>query len=107
MKIPVITTVSCYNYYPVRLTDITISRDTTIDFEIIQKDALPFKTQGDHIAIGLETGYRPLVLKGVNLGSSPPGYIRRMLHRQAVREVSIPQVSSPKGEISGIGPGVG
>jgi hypothetical protein len=74
IKVPVVTSVTCFNYYPVRLTDIIIRNDTTIDFEIVQKDALPFKTQGDHIAVNLENGYRPLILKGINLGSSPPGY---------------------------------
>lgn len=74
VRIPVVATVTCYTYHPVRLTDITISRDTTIDFEIIQKDALPYKTQDDYIAMSLEAGYRPLILKGINLGSSPPGY---------------------------------
>lgn len=74
LKIPVTTTVTCNNYYSVRLTDIVISRDTTIDFEIMVKDAMPFKTQDDYIAMKLETGYRPLILKGINLGSSPPGY---------------------------------
>ncbi len=74
IRIPVITTVNCYDYHTTRLTDIVISRDTTIDFEIIQKDALPFKTQDNYIAMSLETGYRPLILKGINLGSSPPGY---------------------------------
>ncbi len=34
-RIPVIAGVTCKDYYPVRLTDITISRDTIIDFEIL------------------------------------------------------------------------
>lgn len=74
LRIPVMTNVTCPDYYPVRLTDIVIGHDTIIDFEIVKKQLLPFKTQTDHIAIHTETGYRPLILKGINLGSSPPGY---------------------------------
>lgn len=72
-RIPVITTVTCTDYFPVRLTDITIGRDTTINFEICSSLELPFKTQGDFVAMNTVSGYRPLNLKGINLGSSPPG----------------------------------
>ena len=74
IRFPVITGVTCQDYYPIRLTDITIGRDTTINFELVKKQALPFKTSGDHIAMHTGTEYRSLVLKGINLGSSPPGY---------------------------------
>lgn len=74
IRFQVITGVTCTDYYPVRLTDITIGRDTTINFEIARKQALPFKTSGNHIAMYTGTEYRPLILKGINLGSSPPGY---------------------------------
>jgi hypothetical protein len=73
-RIPIIATVTCQNYYPVRLTDITIASDTIIDFELAMKQALPFKTSGNFIAMNTGTEYRPLILKGINLGSSPPGY---------------------------------
>ena len=73
-RFPVITTVNCDNYYPVRFTDITIARDTIIDFTLAPKQDLPFKTSGDHIAMFTGITYRPLLLKGINLGSSPPGY---------------------------------
>ncbi|HBE40625.1 MAG TPA: hypothetical protein DDW27_05375 [Bacteroidales bacterium] len=72
-RIPVITTVTCKNYYPVRLTDITISRDTTINFEICASRAIPFRTQDEFVAMHTGSEYRPLNLKGINLGSSPPG----------------------------------
>ncbi len=62
-RIPVITMVTCIDYFPVRLTDITISRDTTINFEICSSLELPFKTQGDFVAMNTVTGYRPLNLK--------------------------------------------
>lgn len=73
-RLSVITNVTCQNYYPVRLTDITIARDTLIDFDLMLKQRVPFKTSGDHIAMHTGDGYRSLVLKGINLGSSPPGY---------------------------------
>lgn len=74
VRIPVITNVGSNDYYPVRLTDISIASDTTIDFELTLKQVLPFKTQDKYIAMATESGYRPLILKGINLGSSPPGY---------------------------------
>jgi hypothetical protein len=74
LPIPVITTVNCKNYYSVRLTDIVIRRDTIIDFELSEIQALPFKTEGEKIAMYTISGYRDLNLKGINLGSSPPGY---------------------------------
>ncbi|MBN1107713.1 MAG: hypothetical protein JXA55_03050 [Bacteroidales bacterium] len=74
LKIPVITSVSCNGYYPVRLTDIIIRRDTVINFELCPSVSLPFITGEDHIEMHFESGYRPLLLKGINLGSSPPGY---------------------------------
>ena len=73
-RIPVITQVTCGDFYPVRLTDITIARDTVIDFELGRLQNLPFKTSGNYIAMHTGSDYRPLMLKGINLGSSPPGY---------------------------------
>ncbi len=72
-RVPVITMVSCRDYYPVRLTDITIGRDTTINFEICASVAIPFNTTADFVAMHTGSAYRPLNLKGINLGSSPPG----------------------------------
>lgn len=73
-RLNVLTTVNCNNYYPVRLTDITILRDTIIDFELAGMRNLPYKTQGNRIAMYVDPEYKPLILKGINLGSSPPGY---------------------------------
>ena len=73
-RFPVTTSVACTDYYPVRLTDITIDQDTVINFELSLRQALPFKTMGDNIAMHTGSGYRSLILKGINLGSSPPGY---------------------------------
>jgi hypothetical protein len=74
VRIPVIAGVAFQDYYPVRLTDITIGRDTVINFDLVKKQYLPFKTSGNHIAMQTGTDYRSLLLKGINLGSSPPGY---------------------------------
>jgi hypothetical protein len=73
IHLPVITKVDCQAYYPVRLTDIVIRQDTVIDFVIARIEEVPFKTTADHIEMFTESGYRPLILKGINLGSSPPG----------------------------------
>jgi hypothetical protein len=72
-RIRVVTNVTNVEYYPVRLTDISIARDTIINFELTRKQPLPFKTSGDYIAMHTGSDYRSLVLKGINLGSSPPG----------------------------------
>ncbi len=69
----VVTEVTCDNYYPVRLTDISLSRDTVINFELTRIREIPFKTSGDYIAMHDGSDYRSLMLKGINLGSSPPG----------------------------------
>ena len=73
-RFPVVASVTRDDYYPVRLTDITIARDTIIDFELVLRQELPFKTSGNHIAMHTGSDYRSLLLKGINLGSSPPGY---------------------------------
>ena len=73
LRIPVITSVTCQDYYPLRLTDIAIAQDTVINFEITLKQPIPFKTTSDNIAMYTGDNYRSLVLKGINLGSSPPG----------------------------------
>ena len=73
LKIPVITNVTKNGFYPVRLTDIVLSRDTIIDFTLAGLQQIPFKTSTSHIEMHTESGYRPLILKGINLGSSPPG----------------------------------
>jgi hypothetical protein len=74
VRINTVTTVSCRNYYSLRFTDIQIAGDTTIDFGISGLRDLPFKTQGDHIARYYNSEYKNLILKGINMGSSPPGY---------------------------------
>jgi hypothetical protein len=74
LRIKTVTSVTCQSYYPVRLTDITIGRDTIIDFELDRVQAIPYKASGDYIMMHTGSDYRPLLLKGINLGSSPPGY---------------------------------
>ena len=67
LRIPVITSVTCQDYYPLRLSDISIGRDTIINFEITPMQYLPFKTIDDNIAMHTGSDYRSLVLKGMNL----------------------------------------
>ncbi|MCI0522025.1 MAG: T9SS type A sorting domain-containing protein, partial [Bacteroidales bacterium] len=74
VRFSVITEVTRSGYYPVRLTDITVVKDTIIDFVLAQQQSLPFKVSGDYIARYENAGYRSMILKGINLGSSPPGY---------------------------------
>ena len=74
LRIKTVTSVTCQSYYPIRLTDITIGRDTIIDFELDRVQAIPYKASGDYIMMHTGSDYRPLLLKGINLGSSPPGY---------------------------------
>ncbi len=69
-----ISSVTCDNYYPVRLTDITIARDTVINYILTLKQEMPFKTSGNYLSVHTGVTYRSLMLKGINLGSSPPGY---------------------------------
>ena len=73
-RLPVIAQVTKSGYYPVRMTDITVETDTVIDFHLALRQEMPFKVSGDHIAMHTTTGYKSLILKGINLGSSPPGY---------------------------------
>jgi len=74
LRFPVIAEVTAPDYYPVRLTDITLVRDTVINFILTRKNAMPFTVAGNYIARYLDNDYKPMILKGVNLGSSPPGY---------------------------------
>ena len=73
-RFPVTSEVIASQYYPVRLTDITLARDTIIDFILSPRSAMPFKVSGGHIARQFPGRYRSMILKGINLGSSPPGY---------------------------------
>jgi len=72
-RIPLITEVKHNEYYPVRLTDISVIKDTIIDFVLTGLQSIPFKTSGNYIAMYTDNMYRPMNLKGINLGSSPPG----------------------------------
>ncbi|NLE34384.1 MAG: T9SS type A sorting domain-containing protein [Bacteroidales bacterium] len=74
LRFPVTAEVTAEGYYPVRLTDITLARDTVIDFVLTQKHSMPFTVAGNYIARYIDGEYKPMVLKGINLGSSPPGY---------------------------------
>jgi hypothetical protein len=71
--IPVITKVNCSGFYPVRITDIVIRRDTVIDFILARMEEIPFRTENDNIAMFTDAGYLSLILKGINLGAATPG----------------------------------
>ncbi len=73
-RFPATAEVTGSGYYPVRLTDIILTRDTIIDFILASRSAMPFKVDGDHIARYVTGNYKSMLLKGINLGSSPPGY---------------------------------
>jgi len=73
-RFPVIAEVEAGGYYPVRLTDITLARDTVINFVLSPAHSMPFTVSGDHIARQIDDKYKSMILKGVNLGSSPPGF---------------------------------
>lgn len=72
-SLDVITSVTATDFNGLRITDITIRSDTVIDFELSSRSDLPFKTNTDHIAVLTSSGYKSMILKGINLGSSPPG----------------------------------
>lgn len=74
LRFPVTAEVTAQGYYPVRLTDITLEKDTVIDFVLTAVNAMPFTVAGNYIARSIDEDYEPMILKGVNLGSSPPGY---------------------------------
>jgi len=74
MRFSLIAEVTKTGFYPVRLTDITVAQDTVIDFVLAKSQSLPFRVSGNYIARYEKSGYRSMILKGINLGSSPPGY---------------------------------
>lgn len=69
-----LTTVSAEGYHSLRHTGITFTTDTVINFTLMPLDNMPYAISGDHIGKRDGTGYLPIILKGINLGSSPPGY---------------------------------
>lgn len=80
-RIPVIASGQKDGYYTVRFTDITllvddetVKQDTVIDFILLPVIDQPFKTTDTSIARYTGQTYESMILKGVNLGSSPPGY---------------------------------
>ncbi|HCC71373.1 MAG TPA: hypothetical protein DEQ09_09530 [Bacteroidales bacterium] len=69
-----LTTVSAEGYHTLRHTGITFSADTLIDFTLMPHDNMPYAISGDYIGKRDDPGYLPVIIKGINLGSSPPGY---------------------------------
>lgn len=73
IRVKTIASVSREDYFPLRLTDIVVRCDTVIDFKLGSFSNMPFRTLNGHIARHTGPGYREMILKGINLGSSPPG----------------------------------
>jgi hypothetical protein len=73
-RIPVIAKGQKDGYYTVRLTDISLAQDTIIDFVLQPVIKIPYKTNDTSIAQNTAGEFKSMILKGVNLGSSPPGY---------------------------------
>jgi hypothetical protein len=73
-RIPVTVRGKKDGYYDLRLTDISLTGDTTINLVMIPFMDRPFKVTVTNIAWNTGQEFQSLVLKGVNLGSSPPGY---------------------------------
>ena len=67
-------TVTADGYHTLRHTGISFVSDTIINFTMSPLDNMPYAIAGDYIGKKDEYGYLPIVLKGINLGSSPPGY---------------------------------
>ena len=69
-----LTDVSKNGYFRSTLNGMVVKHDTVINFTLAPFVNVPFKTLGNSLAYWNNTTYVPLFIKGVNLGSSPPGY---------------------------------
>jgi len=69
-----LATVTAEGYHTLRHTGISFRSDTVINFTLIPLDNMPYAITGDYIGKKDGYGYLPIVMKGINLGSSPPGY---------------------------------
>ncbi len=69
-----VATVTAEGYHTLRHTGISFSSDTIINFTLFPLDNMPYAIAGDYIGKKDDYGYLPIVFKGINLGSSPPGY---------------------------------
>lgn len=69
-----LTNVSHDGFFKSTRDGMLVKRDTVINFTLAPFVNVPFKTQGNSLAYWNNTTYVPLFIKGINLGSSPPGY---------------------------------
>jgi hypothetical protein len=67
-------TVTKTGYHTTRIPNMVVSSDTVIDFILDPQLSLPFKTTADHIAVNRAGNWYSLIIKGINLGASPPGF---------------------------------
>ena len=63
-------------YNTIHRLKINFTKDTTINFTLTPFKDIPFKTSGNYLTCWdyKETVYKPLFIKGINLGSGTPGY---------------------------------
>ncbi|MCF8224180.1 MAG: T9SS type A sorting domain-containing protein [Bacteroidales bacterium] len=73
-KLSAVATVTAEGYHTLRHTGIYLHTDTLMDFRLSAYDNVPFAIEGDHIGKRDDNGYLAMVLKGINLGSAPPGF---------------------------------
>jgi hypothetical protein len=73
-RIPVTALGQKEGYYTLRFTDISLARDTVIDFVLQPVINMPYKANNTSIEQNTGEEFKSMILKGVNLGSSPPGY---------------------------------
>jgi len=73
-RIPLVANISKNGYHQTRMTDITVTRDTTLNFILYPDCSKPFIPSGDYFSFFNGKEYQPMILKGINLGVSPPGY---------------------------------
>lgn len=68
--------VSLYGYNKINHLPVTFHQDTVINFTLSPFRELPFKTSGAYITAWdeLSLTYDSVFLKGINLGTSPPGF---------------------------------
>jgi hypothetical protein len=68
--------VSQTGYYKINHQKISFRGDTIVNFTLSAVNDLPFKTAGDYLAFwdDKSLSYKQLFLKGINLGTSPPGF---------------------------------
>lgn len=68
--------VTASGFYPINRLKTTFTRDTVINFTLYPTQTIPFRTSANYLNYwDYQTlSYKTLFLKGINLGTSPPGF---------------------------------